>query len=50
MQAMLRTPICCSPATPEAVRCITSLNYNTNNTGAGIKAALWAGADMDGGR
>lgn len=33
---------------PEAVRCITSLNYNTNNTGAGIKAALWAGADMDG--
>ncbi len=32
---------------PEAVRCITSLNYNTNNTGAGIKAALWAGADMD---
>ncbi len=32
---------------PEAVRCITSLNYNTNNTGTGIKAALWAGADMD---
>ncbi len=33
---------------PEAVSCITSLNYNTNNTGAGIKAALWAGAAMDG--
>ena len=32
---------------PEAVRCVTSLNYNQNNTGAGIKAALWAGADMD---
>ena len=32
---------------PEAVSCITSLNYNTNNTGAGIKAALWAGAAMD---
>lgn len=32
---------------PETCRCVTSLNYNTNNTGAGIKAALWAGADMD---
>lgn len=44
---MPRTPTCCRARDPEAVRCITSLNYNTNNTGAGIKAALWAGADMD---
>ncbi|WP_283169667.1 FAD-dependent oxidoreductase [Curtanaerobium respiraculi] len=32
---------------PEAVKCITSLNYNQNNDGSGIKAALWAGAMMD---
>jgi fumarate reductase flavoprotein subunit len=32
---------------PETVKCVTSLNYNQNNDGAGIKAALWAGADMD---
>ena len=31
---------------PEAVRCITSLNYNTNNTGAGIKAAHDLGAQI----
>lgn len=32
---------------PHTVKCVTSLNYNQNNTGAGIKAAAWAGAALD---
>ena len=32
---------------PEAVKCVTSLNYNQNNTGQGIKAAAWVGAELD---
>ncbi|WP_350454767.1 FAD-dependent oxidoreductase [Slackia heliotrinireducens] len=32
---------------PIVPKCVTSLNYNQNNDGSGIKAALWAGADMD---
>lgn len=43
------------PANPDMVKarnpiipaCVTNLNYNQNNTGMGIKAALWAGAKMD---
>lgn len=43
------------PANPDMVKalnpiipaCVTNLNYNQNNTGMGIKAALWAGAAMD---
>lgn len=32
---------------PETVKCVTSLNYNQNNDGTGIKAAAWAGAKLD---
>lgn len=32
---------------PIVPACVTSTNYNQNNTGMGIKAALWAGADFD---
>lgn len=32
---------------PIVPACVTSTNYNQNNTGMGIKAALWVGADMD---
>lgn len=32
---------------PIVPKCVTSLNYNQNNDGSGIKAALWAGAAMD---
>lgn len=43
------------PANPDMVRalnpiipaCVTNLNYNQNNTGMGIKSALWVGAAMD---
>lgn len=43
------------PANPQMIQarnpiipaCVTNLNYNQNNTGMGIKAALWAGAAMD---
>lgn len=43
------------PANPTMVQarnpiipaCVTNLNYNQNNTGMGIKTALWAGAAMD---
>lgn len=32
---------------PIVPACVTNLNFNQNNTGGGIKAALWAGAAMD---
>ena len=32
---------------PETVKCVTSLNYNQNNDGTGIKAAAWVGAKLD---
>lgn len=32
---------------PIVNKCVTSLNYNQNNTGAGIKAAAWIGAALD---
>lgn len=32
---------------PIVPKCVTSLNYNQNNTGAGIKAAAWIGAALD---
>lgn len=43
------------PANPDMIKarnpiipaCVTNLNYNQNNTGMGIKTALWAGAAID---
>lgn len=43
------------PANPDMIKarnpivpaCVTSTNYNQNNTGMGIKAAAWVGAGLD---
>lgn len=32
---------------PILTKCVTSLNYNQNNTGMGMKAAAWVGAALD---
>ncbi len=32
---------------PILTKCVTSLNYNQNNTGMGMKSALWVGAAVD---
>ncbi|WP_139650809.1 FAD-binding protein [Raoultibacter phocaeensis] len=40
-------PVMVQALNPIIPACVTSTNYNLNNTGMGIKAALWAGAAMD---
>ena len=40
-------PAMLTALSPVTVRSVTALGYNQNNTGDGIKAALWAGADKD---
>lgn len=40
-------PVMVQALNPIIPACVTNLNFNQNNTGAGIKAALWAGAAMD---
>ncbi|MEG0756834.1 MAG: FAD-binding protein, partial [Raoultibacter sp.] len=40
-------PVMVQARNPIIPACVTNLNFNQNNTGMGIKAALWAGAAMD---